>query len=69
MTNWLTKLLYDKYEVTMWYKDGDNTVTNVLEMSELKKIDKTTIKGRDIAGSKIDIKTTYEFNYQVRKIY
>ena len=39
------------------------------ELSELSKIDQTSLKGRDMKGHKINIKTTDQFNYQVRKIY
>lgn len=70
MTNWLKRLLYDKYEVTIWYNENDGTKrTQFFELSELNKIDQTSLKGRDMKGRKINIKTTDQFNYQVRKIY
>jgi hypothetical protein len=70
MTSWLKRLLYDKYEVTIWYNENDGTKrTQFFELSELNKIDQTSLKGRDMKGRKINIKTTDQFNYQVRKIY
>ena len=70
MTNWLKRVLYDKYEVTIWYNESDGTKrTQFFELSELSKIDQTSLKGRDMKGRKINIKTTDQFNYQVRKIY
>ena len=70
MTNWLKRLLYDKYEVTIWYNENDGTKrTQFFELWELSKIDQTSLKGRDMKGHKINIKTTDQFNYQVRKIY
>ena len=70
MTSWLKRLLYDKYEVTIWYNENDSTKkTQFFELSELNKIDQTSLKGRDMKGRKINIKTTDQFNYQVRKIY
>ena len=70
MTNWLKRLLYDKYEVTIWYNENDGTKrTQFFELSELSKIDQTSLRGRDMDGRKINIKTTEKFDYQVRKIY
>jgi hypothetical protein len=68
--SWLKRLLYDKYEVTIWFVNEDGTRTkSYFELSELRKIDQTTLRGRDMDGHKIDIKTTNKFDYQVRKIY
>lgn len=69
MTNWLKRLLYDKYEVTIWFTEDGKKTKSFFELSELNKIDQTSLRGRDMDGRKINIKTTEQFDYQVRKIY
>jgi hypothetical protein len=69
MTNWLKRLLYDKYEVTIWFTEDGKKTKSFFELSELSKIDQTSLRGRDMDGRKINIKTTEKFDYQVRKIY
>ena len=69
MTSWLKRLLYDKYEVTIWFNEDGNKTKSFFELSELNKIDHTSLRGRDMDGRKINIKTTEKFDYQVRKIY
>jgi hypothetical protein len=69
MTNWLKRLLYDKYEITIWFTEDGKKTKSFFELSELNKIDQTSLRGRDMDGRKINIKTTEKFDYQVRKIY
>ena len=69
MTNWLKRLLYDKYEITIWFTEDGKKTKSFFELSELNKIDQTSLRGRDMDGRKINIKTTEQFDYQVRKIY
>ena len=69
MTNWLKRLLYDKYEVTIWFTEDGKKTKSFFELSELNKFYQTSLRCRDIDGRKFNIKTTEKFDYQVRKIY
>ena len=55
MTNWLKRLLYDKYEVTIWFTEDGKKTKSFFELSELNKIDQTSLRGRDMDGRKINI--------------
>ena len=40
MTSWLKRLLYDKYEVTIWFTEGDKKTKSFFELSELNRLTK-----------------------------
>jgi hypothetical protein len=72
MKQFLTRLLYDKYNVTIWFNDPDGNRTGekwVEDLSHVKKINQFELVGLDMAGKKINIKTRNKFDYFVKKIY
>jgi len=68
----LKELLYDKYEVTIWYNRPDGNPTgkeSQFELSRLKKINQNEMIGYDMDGKQVSIKTLNKFDYLVKKIY
>jgi len=79
MITWLKKLLYEEYEVTIWFvkevgktKDGVSRKVKSKKVFSLKKISTKKpnhFKGIDTAGNPIEIRTSEPFDYQIKKIY
>lgn len=66
---WLDDKFEDRYEVTIWMKKADGTPE--VSMYPLKKLQKLTqmhLKGVDINGHKVEVKTVEKFSYQVKKV-
>ena len=72
MRNFIKRILYDAYEVTIWMNDsGGNRIgqPQTFKLSYLKKIDQNQLIGEDMDGKKISVKTLNKFDYFVKKIY
>jgi len=68
--SWWYKLFNDLYEVTIWFKKPDGDFEEeVYHLKELKKITSSTLKGIDVNGHYIEIVSTDNFSYFVKKIY
>lgn len=72
MINFIKRILYDAYEVTIWMNDsGGNRIgkPQTFKLSYLKKINQNQLIGEDMDGKKISVKTLNKFDYFVKKIY
>ena len=77
---WLKDLFYEEYEVTIWFhketleterglKVDDFTEPKVFRFETIKKLTPTHLKGVDIEGNIVEIRTQKPFNYNVKKIH
>lgn len=72
MRNFIKRILYDAYEVTIWMNDSDgNRVGEAksFKLSYLKKINQNQLIGEDMEGKKVTVKTLNKFDYFVKKLY
>jgi len=76
---WFLDLFFEEYEIVVWFhkesqinehglKSVSYTEPKTYYMSRLDKITHTHIKGKDINGNPLEIKTTQPFNYNVKKL-
>ena len=72
MINFIKRILYDAYEVTIWMNDSDGNrigKPQTFKLSHLKKITQNQLVGVDMSGKKVEIKTLNKFDYFVKKLY
>ena len=66
---WIDEKFEDRYEVTIWMKKQDGTnETTMYPLKKLQKISQTHLKGIDINGHKVEVKTVDKFSYEVKKV-
>lgn len=75
---WFYGLFTDTFEVTIWYAkevhttDKQKTVTyskpKIYMMKSISKKTQTHLKGVDINGHPLEIKTTHPFNFNIRQL-
>lgn len=79
IVKWWYDHFYDQYEVTVWFckettinEHGLKSVTRsepkTFLMHEVYKHSQTHIKGKDINGNPLEIKTSEPFDYNIKKI-
>jgi len=74
---WWKKLIYEEYEVTIWFKNGNtfnigpgnDKTRKKFKLKSLKKVSNTHIKGKDLNYNEWEIKTVEPFDYNIVKIY
>ena len=66
---WIDSIFEDRYEVTIWRKKSDGTSeVSMYPLKKLQKITQNHLKGVDINGHKVEIKTVEKFSYEVKKV-
>lgn len=66
---WIDSIFEDRYEVTIWMKKSDGTSeVSMYPLKKLQKITQNHLKGVDINGHKVEIKTVEKFSYEVKKV-
>lgn len=67
---WWYKLFNDLYEVTIWLKQPNGEIEEqMFKLKELKKINQNLLKGIDTDGHYIELVSTDNFSYYVKKLY
>ena len=77
---WWYGVIREQYELTVWFEDScttnletmEETFTRTRKTFQMKDISKHTnnhIKGVDINGCAVEIKTVKPFDYHIVKIY
>jgi hypothetical protein len=77
---WWYTVIKEQYELTVWFEDScttnletkEETFTRTKKTFQMKGISKHTnnhIKGVDINGCAVEIKTVKPFDYHIVKIY
>ena len=77
---WWKRVTIEQYKLTVWFEDScttnletkEETFTRSKKVFQLKSISKHTnnhIKGVDINGCGVEIKTVKPFDYHIVKIY
>jgi len=66
---WIDDIFEDRYEVTIWMKKADGTAeVSMYPLKKLQKITQNHLKGIDINGHLVEIKTVEKFSYEVKKV-
>jgi hypothetical protein len=68
LVKWFKDLLYEEYEVEIWY-DADPTKITKYKLNKIDKLTSTVLKGRDADGFSVELQVQTPFNYQVKKIH
>lgn len=68
LIKWFKDILYEEYEVSIWY-DSDPSKVSKYNLKKIDKLTSTTLKGRDIFGFVVELHVQTPFNYQVKKIH
>jgi len=82
LKEWWYRLFYEEYHVTVWFQkthrlqgmgveiiEDQSKTKRVFKMKSISKQTPTHIKGKDLKGRKLEIRTVKPFDYQIRKIY
>ena len=68
MIEWIKKLFYNEYEVTVWHT-GSPDPKAVFTLIKVTKKSNTKIEGIDIRKKPFEYSSPEPFNYQIRKIH
>lgn len=79
IAEWWDDHFYEQYEVTVWFckettvnehglKSVSHSEPKTFMMREVRKHSQTHIKGKDINGNPLEIKTSAPFDYNIRKL-
>jgi hypothetical protein len=67
--SWLYRLFNDHFEVTIWWTVQGKNEKKVYHLQHLKKMTNNHLKGIDLEGHKVEMKTLNNFDYTVIKHY
>ena len=66
---WIDSVFEDRYEVTIWMIKPDGTASvSLYPLKKLQKITQYHLKGIDVNGHKIEMRTVEKFSYEVKKV-
>jgi hypothetical protein len=78
IVNWLKKVAYEEYELTVWFKDKEEIIDGrkvhprskkIFKLKSIGKRTPTHVKGVELDGKAFEIRTVEPFDYMIRKIY
>jgi hypothetical protein len=56
------------YKLTIWFKDGNDNVEKSFTFSKITKLSPTHIKGKDVAGKMLELRTLEPVNYLLQQL-